>query len=86
MTIEVPALAEGELQGKTAGESSSAVQARVTAARQAQRMRQGKPNSRLATKEIDKPAPDDAGAQLAGHRAPSTGARHRVGSVHCRSR
>lgn len=65
MTIEVPALAEGELQGKAAGESSSAVQARVTAARQAQRMRQGKPNSRLATKEIDKLcAPDDAGAQL----------------------
>ena len=65
MTIEVPALAEGELQGKAAGESSAAVQARVTAARQAQRMRQGKPNSRLATKEIDKLcAPDDAGAQL----------------------
>ena len=65
MTIEVPALADGELQGKACGESTHAVRARVTTAREAQRARQGKPNSRLATKEIDRLcAPDDAGAQL----------------------
>jgi Predicted ATPase with chaperone activity len=63
--IEVPALAEGELQGKTEGESSAAVRARVTEAHAAQLARQGKPNARLATKEIDKLcAPDEAGAQL----------------------
>lgn len=63
--IEVPALAEGELQGKAAGESSAAVRARVTTARAAQIARQGKPNSLLATKEIDKLCvPDAAGAQL----------------------
>ncbi|MBV6410702.1 MAG: hypothetical protein GAKPKEKM_01524 [Rhodocyclaceae bacterium] len=63
--IEVPALAEGELQGQAEGESSAAVRARVSAARAAQVARQGKPNSRLATKEIDKwCAPDAAGAQL----------------------
>lgn len=65
MTIEVPALAEGELQGKAGGEPSSSVRERVSAAREAQRARQGKPNSRLATKEIDALcAPDEAGAQL----------------------
>ena len=65
MTIEVPALAQGELQGKAEGESSAAVRARVTAARTAQLERQGKPNSRLASKEIDRLcAPDEAGAQL----------------------
>ena len=65
MTIEVPALAQGELQEKAEGESSAAVRARVTAARDAQLARQGKPNSRLATKEIDRLcAPDEAGAQL----------------------
>ncbi|MBE7461512.1 MAG: YifB family Mg chelatase-like AAA ATPase [Zoogloeaceae bacterium] len=63
--IEVPALAEGELQGKAEGESSAAVRARVTAARATQMARQGKPNSRLATREIDRHcAPDEAGAQL----------------------
>ena len=65
MSIEVPALAEGELQGKADGESSVTVQARVAAARDRQRARQGKSNSRLATKEIDTLcAPDEAGAQL----------------------
>ena len=63
--IEVPALAEGELQGKAAGETSAAVRTRVTVARAAQLARQGKPNNRLATKEIDKLCvPDAAGAQL----------------------
>ena len=65
MSVEVPALAEGELQGKAEGESSSAVRARVAAARALQLSRQGKANARLATKEIDRLcAPDEAGAQL----------------------
>jgi len=63
--IEVPALVEDELQGRADGESSATVRARVSAARAAQRARQGKPNNRLATKDIDKLcAPDEAGAQL----------------------
>jgi magnesium chelatase family protein len=65
LTIEVPALAEGELQGEAQGESSAAVRARVTGARAAQLARQGKPNARLAAREIDRwCAPDEAGAQL----------------------
>jgi len=61
----VPALVEDELQGRADGESSATVRARVSAARAAQRARQGKPNNRLATKDIDKLcAPDEAGAQL----------------------
>ncbi len=63
--IEVPALAEGELQAGAEGEGSAAVRARVTEARAAQIARQGKPNHLLATKEIDRLcAPDAAGAQL----------------------
>ncbi|MDR2240143.1 MAG: YifB family Mg chelatase-like AAA ATPase [Zoogloeaceae bacterium] len=63
--IEVPALAEEELQGRANGEPSAAVRARVTAARAAQQARQGKPNSHLATEEIDRLcAPDAGGAQL----------------------
>jgi len=63
--IEVPALAEGELQASAEGEGSAAVRARVTEARAAQIARQGKPNHLLATKEIDRLcAPDAAGAQL----------------------
>jgi magnesium chelatase family protein len=65
MTIEVPALAEGELQGKAEGESSAAVRQRVAVARETQHARQGKSNSRLATKEIDRLcAPDETGAAL----------------------
>jgi magnesium chelatase family protein len=65
MTIEVPALAEGELQGRAEGEPATAVRGRVASAREAQLARQGKPNSLLATKEIDRLcAPDEAGAQL----------------------
>lgn len=63
--IDVPALTEAELQGKANGESSAAVRARVTAARAAQLARQGKPNDRLATADIDRLcAPDASGAQL----------------------
>ncbi len=63
--IEVPALSESELTKQADGESSSAVQARVEIAYQRQLTRQGKPNSRLATKEIDRLCkPDEAGENL----------------------
>jgi magnesium chelatase family protein len=51
--IEVPALPEAELTGAASGESSAQIQARVQAAFARQIARQGKPNNRLGTKEID---------------------------------
>ncbi len=63
--IEVPALSESELTKQADGESSSMVQARVEIAYQRQLVRQSKPNSQLATKEIDRLCkPDDAGELL----------------------
>ncbi len=63
--IEVPALSENELTKQADGESSSVVQARVEIAYQRQLARQGKPNSQLATKEIDRLCkPDEAGENL----------------------
>jgi magnesium chelatase family protein len=63
--IEVPALSENELTKQADGESSSAVQARVEIAYQRQLARQGKPNSQLTTKEIDRLCkPDEAGENL----------------------
>ena len=63
--IEVPALSESELTKQADGESSGAVQARVEIAYQRQLTRQGKPNSQLATKEIDRLCkPDEAGENL----------------------
>ena len=63
--IEVPALSESELTKQADGESSGAVQARVEIAYQRQLTRQGKPNSQLATKEIDRLCkPDEAGETL----------------------
>ena len=63
--IEVPALSESELTKQADSESSSTVQARVEIAYQRQLARQGKPNSQLATKEIDRLCkPDQAGENL----------------------
>jgi magnesium chelatase family protein len=63
--IEVPALSESELTKQADGESSSTVQARVEIAYQRQLARQGKPNSQLTTKEIDRLCkPDEAGENL----------------------
>jgi magnesium chelatase family protein len=65
LQIEVPAIPADELMRAADGEPSSAVRARVTAAYDTQITRQGKPNSALGTKEIDKHCKlDDAGAQL----------------------
>ncbi|MBU0592769.1 MAG: YifB family Mg chelatase-like AAA ATPase [Gammaproteobacteria bacterium] len=65
MQIEVPALPESELTQGDAGEPSAAIRARVEAARQMQLARQGKPNARLSSKEIDLHCqPDMAGMTL----------------------
>ncbi len=65
LQIEVPALPAEALQRAADGESSASVRARVTLARNRQLARQGKPNARLSTKEIDLHCqPDVAGAAL----------------------
>jgi len=65
LQIEVPALPAEALQQAPDGESSSAVRTRVSAARERQLARQGKPNAQLGTKEIDRHCqPDTSGAAL----------------------
>ena len=68
LQIAVPALPQEDLtrQGQTFwGDSSAAVRARVTAARECALARQQKPNTLLATREIDKHCkPDGAGETL----------------------
>jgi len=63
--IEVPAVAENDLVRTAGGESSDIVRARVEAAYGRQHERQGKPNAKLSTREIDRICvPDAAGAML----------------------
>jgi magnesium chelatase family protein len=65
LQIEVPAVADKDLVRAADGEPSDVVRARVDAAYSRQRARQGKPNSKLSTREIDESCiPDDAGATL----------------------
>jgi magnesium chelatase family protein len=65
LMIEVPAVTEAELTGRAAGESSVTVRERVTAARELQITRQGKPNAALTPDEIEQHClPDCAGAAL----------------------
>ena len=65
LQIEVPALPETDLMRQSDGESSSAVRARVTAARARSLSRQQKPNARLGSREIDSfCAPDEKGQTL----------------------
>ena len=65
LQIEVPALAQEELTGAAAGESSAVVCARASVAREQALARQGKPNTQLATREIDRHcAPDKQGETL----------------------
>jgi magnesium chelatase family protein len=61
--VEVPAVPQEDLARSSAGEPSAAIRARVTAARERQLARQGKPNARLATREIDRHCAHDAQAQ-----------------------
>jgi len=52
--LEVPALREAELIAPAASECSAAIAARVARAREAQVVRQGKPNALLGSREIDR--------------------------------
>jgi magnesium chelatase family protein len=65
--IEIPALTPAELSARTAasGESSRAIAARVSAARERQLTRQGKTNRELSGREVDEVCrPDAAGEAL----------------------
>jgi len=61
--LEVPAVPQEDLLKHTAGEATGAVRARVAAAHRVQIDRQGKANSNLATREIDKWCSPDAAAE-----------------------
>jgi magnesium chelatase family protein len=61
--IEVPALPEAELTAAANGEASARIRARVQAAFARQIARQGKPNNRLGTKEIDQHCAADAAGE-----------------------
>jgi magnesium chelatase family protein len=66
--LEVPAPREAELVAPVAGESSGEIRARVEKARRLQIERQGKPNSLLGTREIDRHCGTDRdGDQLLRH-------------------
>jgi magnesium chelatase family protein len=54
--LEVPAVPQEDLLSQTAAEASGAVRERVAAAHRLQIERQGKNNSSLATREIDRMA------------------------------
>jgi magnesium chelatase family protein len=65
LQIEVPALAHEDLTRHSSGESSTAVRARVVEARERALSRQGKSNTLLATRGIDRHcAPDAQGETL----------------------
>jgi len=67
LQIEMPAVAPEDLARSAAGEPSTRIRERVTAARERQLARQGKPNSRIPPREIDTHcAIDERGAQLLG--------------------
>jgi magnesium chelatase family protein len=66
--LEVPAPRETELVAPLAGEASSAIRSRVEGARQIQLARQGKPNSLLGPREIERHCGTDReGDQLLRH-------------------
>jgi magnesium chelatase family protein len=66
--LEVPAPREAELVAPVAGEPTEAIRARAQRARELQLARQGKPNSLLGTREIDRHcATDREGDQLLRH-------------------
>jgi magnesium chelatase family protein len=63
LQIEVPAVPEQDLLHAGAAESSAVVRARVIAAHEQQLARQGKPNARLASREIEKYCRTDAAGE-----------------------
>ena len=62
LQLEVPAVPAAVLQQAPDGEASATVRERVTAARERQLSRQGKPNCRLSTHEIDRHCQPQAAA------------------------
>ena len=65
MHVEVPRLPREVMQAQAQGEASAWVRERVCAARERQQARQGRPNARLAGREIDHLcAPDAEGKRL----------------------
>ena len=65
LQVEVPSLPPDVLQKAADGETSAVVRERVVLARARQFARQGKANSRLSIKEVDRFCqPDEAGAAL----------------------
>ena len=83
LQIDVPGLNQNELTGAPDGEPSRAIRARVQAAFERQLKRQGKPNSLLGTKEIDKYCAADAAGeallkQAISHFNLSARAYHRI--------
>jgi magnesium chelatase family protein len=62
--LEVPAVPQEDLLRQSGGEESGAVRARVAAAHRVQTDRQGKTNSRLMTREIDKWCTPDSAAEV----------------------
>jgi len=60
LQIEVPALPQEDLTGNAGGESSATVRMRTTTARERALARQHKPNTRLATREIEQHCTPDA--------------------------
>ena len=63
MHLEVPAVSQEELLRQSSGESSDAVRGRVAAAHEIQIDRQGKANSRLATREIEQRCTPESAAE-----------------------
>ena len=53
LMLEIPAVTEAEISARPDGERSETVRARVTAARERQQARQGKPNAQLTPDEVD---------------------------------
>jgi len=65
LQIEVPDVPQEDLMRGVAGEASEAIRTRVAAARARQLKRQGRPNTRLSTREVDRHcAPDAHGATV----------------------
>ncbi|HTS54780.1 MAG TPA: YifB family Mg chelatase-like AAA ATPase [Burkholderiales bacterium] len=62
--IEVPAVAPEDIAGRPQGEPSAPIRARVSAARELQLARQGKPNAQLTSREVGQHAMPDARGEL----------------------
>jgi len=62
--IDVPAVPPEEIAGRLEGEASATIRARVSAARERQLARQGKPNAQLTSREVGQHAVPDGHGEL----------------------